>query len=453
MKSGIRLRTFLLGLFFLAAGCGNGTDGGGTHNLPSSVVQVKLGDAPADRVVSLKITVDSITLTSSGGGTVPVLSTPTAVELTHRAGIVEPLNTASVPQDMYVSATISVSSPEVKIVDDAGQVFDRIESLTTSSTTVSLNPTLVVSGSPLVLNLDFDMDAALQFSGTDVVITPTFIVTASPVASESAQQVEDGKIEDLKGTVTGVSGSSFTVGVEQAAGTMTFATDSGTQFEAPLTGVGSLSPGLIVEVEAVTRADGTLLATQVEAEDAAIDLEVEGLISQVTGAPATSFQLVVQDTTADGSTMPDLGNIVTVNLSGTAFRIDDDDVDLSNLPFATLFSENTLSQAQRVEVDADVPDTLTIAADKVKLKKQALTGTVTSVSAPSGGQVVFTLSLPAESYLVLLTGQSTLTVVQQPSTELRDISSVNVFQTVRVRGLLFFNGTTFNMVASRIDMP
>src|SRR5262249_5142219 len=84
----------------------------------STAVTVNIGDAPADRVVSFEITVNSITLTKSDNTTVSLLSAPRRVEVTHLAGTSEPLVISQVPQGSYTSATISVSAPEVVFIDN-----------------------------------------------------------------------------------------------------------------------------------------------------------------------------------------------------------------------------------------------------------------------------------------------------------------------------------------------
>jgi hypothetical protein len=44
-----------------------------------------------------------------------------------------------------------------------------------------------------------------------------------------------------------------------------------------------------------------------------------------------------------------------------------------------------------------------------------------------------------------------VTVYWQPGTDLHKLANVNNGDTVRVRGLVFFTGTGFNMIARRID--
>jgi len=119
----------------------------------------------------------------------------------------------------------------------------------------------------------------------------------------------------------------------------------------------------------------------------------------------------------------------------------------------TLAPYNTLGKAQRVEVDSTTSGSgTTLTADKVKLKEQAFSGTV-SASSGSGGQTTFTLTVAADSAFALLTGSTTLTVVKQPGTELKGISSIFDGEAVRARGLLFFDGTNYTLVAKRVSAP
>jgi len=51
----------------------------------------------------------------------------------------------------------------------------------------------------------------------------------------------------------------------------------------------------------------------------------------------------------------------------------------------------------------------------------------------------------------MVSGQTTATVFWQPGTNLHNLTSVNNGDSVRVRGLVFFTGSSFNMIARRID--
>jgi hypothetical protein len=93
-----------------------------------------------------------------------------------------------------------------------------------------------------------------------------------------------------------------------------------------------------------------------------------------------------------------------------------------------------------------------IEGQKVKLQQQALTGTVSGLSGGvSAGPSTFALTIPADSAFAMLSGLNSVTVFWQPGTDLHQLSSVNNGDSIRVRGLLFFTGTGFNMIARRIE--
>jgi hypothetical protein len=412
-----------------------------------------MGDAPADRIVDFEITVNSIVLTDSSGSTVSALSAPTRIELTHLAGAVEPISLTSVPPGTYTKATIRVSNPEVEFINDAGQVVEAAATLTGDTAILNFSPALTIGSTPLALNIDFNLAASvtLNTANSTATVNPTFTASTAAVAAANEQEDENGGIDDLTGTVTNVSAPMFTISVQQTAQSLTFTTDSGTEFEG-ISSVSALTNGMVIEVDAVTQADGSLRAKKVEVEEND-GMELEGLVTSVTGLPVTQFQMVVQDEQSSGS-MPPLGSTATVNVTdATSFRFETDDVDLSNLAFVPAFDRNTLGKAQRVEVDSNTPGSgTTLTADKVKLKRQTLSGTV-SGSSSSGGQTTFTLTVASDSAFALLTGSTTLTVVKQPGTELKGISSISDGQAVRARGLLFFDGTNYTLVAKRISAP
>jgi hypothetical protein len=91
----------------------------------------------------------------------------------------------------------------------------------------------------------------------------------------------------------------------------------------------------------------------------------------------------------------------------------------------------------------------TLAAVAIQLGEQGLRGTVANYSR-SGQRASFTLRLPADSAFAKLTGAAAVTVYQQPSTQLRALSTVANGNSVVVRGLLFLDNGIFRLVADRV---
>ena len=61
--------------------------------------------------------------------------------------------------------------------------------------------------------------------------------------------------------------------------------------------------------------------------------------------------------------------------------------------------------------------------------------------------MTLTLTVPADSAFAMVSGQIQVTVFWQPNTTLKDLTSVSNSDTIRVRGLVFYMGTAFNMIA------
>lgn len=447
----------LMALAVVVAGCGGGGGGGSvSKGTQGAVIQITVGDGPADQLVSLQITINSIVLTSSTGATVTVLSTPTTIEAAHLAATSQLLASFNnLPPGTYTKADITVSGLQVKIVDPlTGNVITPpLPSLPPSATTtVNFSPPIVVSSGGVTINVNFDFDlaASITISNTgQISITPTIKALVTQVLSQF------GEFEGVTGTVTGVSGSSFTLSVDQIAQSLTILTDSSTVFEG-IANISALTTGTIVTADVVVQPDGSFLAKRVKAEiehetggDVKVNLEAEGFVTKLLAGPPTQFNMVVQATASSGTTPPSMGTILTVTVdSNTHFEIPSGRVDLTNLPFTPTFASFAdMGKAQRVAAKAK--DTFSNAALAVELELQTLSGDVSNL-VTNGSQATFTLTLPVDSAFRVLTGASSVTVVKQPGTVLNGFATVPSSGGVRVRGLLFLDAGQYKMVAARI---
>jgi hypothetical protein len=216
----------------------------------------------------------------------------------------------------------------------------------------------------------------------------------------------------------------------------------------------------IVNVEGVTRSDGTLFAEEVEGIENQAGAETEGLVTSVTGNPATSLGFLVDDGTGNGMDDTKVGASFTADVSGlqaSDYKLENGKVDFGGLQVGGAsfpFDPTTIHAGQRVEVESinAMPAIAgTVVADKLKLEQQAVNGTVSNFTTGSGGAATFDLNLPSDgsSYLTILSGQTVVHVFQQPGTDNKS-GAVSNGSAVRVRGLLFWTGTGFNMIARRI---
>lgn len=448
------------GVLLLAVGCGGGGSaaaGGGGGNTGTTAAQIKIGDAPADRVLTFEVTVGPITFTPTTGSAVTVLSAAKRLELTHLSGTNEPLALLKIPRGSYTSATLTVAHPEVVFLNNLGQIV-KLEPAFSQTITVNFSPAFTVGASAPVVNIDLNVANSLTFDGngnvTGVNISAaSFNLTTSTVVGENEQEFESGELEDISGTVSSVSGTSFTLLLGMTGTSLTFTTDANTEFKdgAALATLANT----VVTVEGVTKSDGSLYAKEVEGVEDIGGAEVEGLISQVVGNPATQLTFVADDGSGSGMDDTRTGSSFTADVSGAGYKVSKGNVDTSGIgglpsPPNFPFDAATVHAGQRIEIESHSSVSgSSVTAEKVKLQQQALSGTVSGLSGTA--PATFTLTVPSDSAFATLSGSTTVTVYWQPGTDLHNLShALSNGDAVRVRGLLFFTGSKFNMIARRI---
>jgi len=448
----------LAALIALASGCGGG--GASTASNPSPTptpgatansAQVRFGDAPADSVIAFEVSVSSLSLTPAAGGTAVSVAVPAnnRIELTHASGKFEPFIAGNLPQGTFSAANLTLVNSELTFLTAAGTAV-HINGPASASVTIPLSPNLAIGNSPLVLNIDVNVGASITTAAgviNGIAFTAaSFNITAKAPGVAANQQDDDGEIEDVQGTVTAVNGSSFTFKVGQTGSLMTFNTDGTTEFKDGVTTVASLL-NQVVTVEGFTRADGSLFAKEVEGLESNTGAEVEGLITAISGATLT---VNAQDGIGSGMDDTKIGASFSVNIAGlnaSKFRVKAGNGFGGGLPSATFpFDATTIHQGQRIEVDSDVPvppASGAISPDKINLQQQGVSGVVANAAAST-----FDINLATDSALRTISGQTVVHVTKTASTDTR-VATANG-GTVQVRGLLFWNGTSWQMIARRI---
>jgi beta-xylosidase len=198
-------------------------------------------------------------------------------------------------------------------------------------------------------------------------------------------------------------------------------------------------------VQAFTQSDGSFVARSVESEtETSNGQEFEGIVTSVTGSPATSAGVTAQTVSALNPTnAPATGSTVTATItSNTQFTVESSHI---AGPFP-VFGSSNIGKGQRIAVDSETQSATpsSAPADKIKLQEQAITGTISGLVA--GG---FVLNPSNTSAFFSLTGVSAISVQTLSSTEVKNVTLANG-ATVQVRGLLFLNGSSYTMIASRI---
>lgn len=432
-------RVLLISLFSVVfalalTGCG------GSNNNPVQVTgtstTVKFGDATNDQIAKFELTVSSITLAGSGttAATANLLAAPVEFEFSHAAGAFEAVSLSKVPAGSYSGATLTWSNPE--IVTIANGVPTKITPSPTSGTaTITLTTPITIGTTTSFLNFDLDLTKSLDLTKTPAALTPTFTMTATSVPANTDNEGDDnGEEDDVHGSVTAITAPKFTIKTEAGA-SVDFATDANTQFKDGITKLADLKVGDIVEVDAKTQTDGTKLATKVEREGGEAGEEAEGLINALDN-PLTKITIVhqVDSTSSAAPTTVD----VSVN-SSTQYSVRADKLGVTGT-----FDATHIGKGQRIEADAD-GQASPIVARKVKLREQALVGTVSNATATS-----FTLTPSSTSAFAQQAGATvTLAVTIANGANLKVTPANNA--TVRVRGLVFVSGTTYTMTAVRVD--
>ena len=436
----VYLFTLLSVVFALAlTGCGSSSNTLTTATAGNTTITTS--DAVNDQIVKFELTVSSITLTgvSPTATTANLLAKPGEVEFVHQAGTTEPLTLANVPAGTYNGATLSVSDVDVVVVNAAG-VPTKIPATLTSSTVNVTFANIVVGTSPLFINFDLDLINSVVLNGTPVTsatVTPKFNVTSATVApNKNNEDDNDGENDDIHGSVKSITAPNFVVTTNSTD--ITFATDANTKFKDGMNSLADLRVGDIVEVDSVTQADGSKLATHIGRESDNKGEELEGIISATTGTPATDITVAHQVDSTNSVTPPTTVDI-TLNAS-TQFSVRADKLSLT----APAFDASHIGKGQRIEADAN-GTTSPILASQLKLREQALFGTVAAGPTGTG----FTLTLSPTSAFATLTGATSVPVTIVSGTNLQVTPTAAA--TVRVRGLVFFNAGTYTVIATRVD--
>lgn len=451
MKSNNWCLFLLLAIGLYLAGCG-GTTSSVNSSMGGVPLTINTGDATNPAIVKFELTVNMITLTGSGGtaNTGNLLTKPAEVEFSHQAGTFETLTVTNVPPGTYSGATVTVSNPEVVVLTGSPPAPAKVPATLTSGTvTVSFaSPITFGPNSNSVLNLDLDLAASVTLNGnpiTSATVTPAFTATASTVAVNVND--DEDEIDDLHGSVKAINAPNFTITTQ--SGDVTFVTNSSTRFKDGLTQLSDLKVGAIVEVDADMQANGTLLATKVELEGEREGDEVEGIISDVTssGTPpvATKITIIHQVDSDGSSSIAPLTVDVTIN-NNTRFSVRTDKLTLTTVP---AFDAAHIGKGQRVEADASSVSSPPIVADRLKLREQAIIGTIAATPAPTA--TGFTVTLAPGSALATLSGQTSIPVSIVNGTKIKSGASLAAGATVRVRGLVFVNGSAYSAIAARID--
>lgn len=415
-------------------------------------------------IASMSASLDSAVLINDAGPTeVTVVSSPTPILLVGDEGELKgEIGNLTVPAGSpttYDHVRVTLSSIH----------FNTFEGCTTGG--FDGNPSTLTD---LVIDLDDDegdgveeivpeapFSLEIEFSAADGLVsdgagcfTGEFVADPAP-AFEADLEDDAGEEEDLElsGVVGTISDPTFELDVNND-GTPDYVitTDGSTQWDDPLTGIGSLGTGDLVEVEVIVQADGTVLATEVELlfDEDATEGGATGRIACVddSSSEAGFITLVFAPSNPD---MAFPAATVQVNLNGsTKYKVNKGNINIS----CCTFDASHLSPGQRITA-AGTPvggGTAEIDATKLILKLQQLNGMVVDGSVDTSAGT-FQLMVTSASD-VLLT--EPLLVQTSPQTrfagKVRNLGGLNTTDTYQIKGILIQNSNdgTLTFLAKKI---
>jgi hypothetical protein len=450
-------------------GCSSGAGSGIITPTPASstAVLINMGDTPSDSVLAFAVTISAMSFTNTAGTTVTVpISTPMTMELAHLAGTVAPLTMPSITQGTYNSMSITMSSATVSYMASGATAPSQQIFSSPMTVSVPLSTPMTVGSNAMVMNLDLNLNASLgTAAGGGLTFSPTFKPTVEMATGASNATLEAGGMMHIVGSVSTTSGSTFTMGTPQG-GSMSFTSGSGTQYMGmngqTLTGSSMMSNSQILNVNATLQTNGTWMTNSITAMMASGGTVPMGIITVTTGSPLTGITMFATDGTGSGMMASYLASGITITIgSGMTYAIDDLGTAMTGLPFTPQFDATHMARGQNVAAAGSGGMSSTsgmmgnsgfmnmggMTATGMELEPQGLTGTIANITSTG-----FALNLASGSAFTVLTGATSVTVYEMPSTQMTGLTLANG-QTVEVNGFLFYNAGTYSFVATQMTAP
>lgn len=464
----------------ITTGCGTSSSGGSKLSGNTSVT-VMVSSAAQDQPTEFDLGFQSITLTSQSGKTATLLSspasgTPVAAEFMHINGTAEPLATASIPQGVYTSATVTLEDGRftciaLGVVD--GQLTLSAATFTGvlegSTGTVALPSPITVTGTSMALALDLLVPQSATFPDclnvegfTGFSITPTFTLTPLSV-SASPTNSANGKVTGLDGQITaiGTSGNDFTLSIPDVEGSrpLSVTSTSNTMYQG-ISGNSALTVGTFVDMDGAVQPDGSVLATRLAVEDPSAADVFRGPLMEVANSVSV---LAIDGHQWQGNDV--LGLVEGTrdfNFGSAAFQISGQLANLKSLPFAPTFNASNMVPGQEVYLSlaAGAYNAPQPVATTMTLMPQTINATVTA-SSQSGNFTDYTVTLAPDDLFPMLAVQpdqsnveitpSQVEVYVDSNTQQLNTQALAVGSTLRFSGLVFNDQGTLRMDCAQVN--
>jgi len=425
-------------------------------------MSLTIGDTPPSGVAVLffeaSITGASLLPTDTSKSAVSVMSTPVEVEFGHLQTDAAFLSLANVPPDTYQSLTLTFGNAMMTIVNHSGAMIGSCANDSVCELTPNFNPsaaTLSTAPFPITISqnsvvgirLDFNVDTSVQ---NDLSINPMVTIKKLTQRSDSDDQDEMERVDELDGQVTAVGSNQFTLTDHRSGQSFTINVDSNTKFEdfdragctANPEDFSCLQSGQTVDVELSMNGMGMMLAKSVEFEERAQQVAIKGTITSVDST--TQFHMVVfnEEPSMNGITE---GSQITVAIQPNAmFQVGREDMEedggFSNSGFS-FASGADLMVGQDVQIRPGTVSssggTTTVTTNLVRLWPSQISGQVGNLDSDNGK---FTLTGLSPLFTGAMPPVTTINVVTLSGMDFMDFSGLGSLtggSQVSVRGLLF----------------
>lgn len=446
-------------------------------------VTVMLTSTANDQLSEFDLGFQGITLTSQSGKTVALTSTTSSgpsldAEFMHLNGTAQPLLTATVPQDVYTSATITLGGGAFVCialgqVDGEQTLSSATYTLFPPTATVNFPSPLTVSGTSMALSLDLQMSQSATIGDCVNVAgfygfsaAPTFNLTPLTL-SASPTNSANGKVLGIDGEVTaaGSNGSGFTLSIPNYSPALSglplsVQSNSSTIYQG-ISGSSALAVGTFVNMDGAIQSDGSLLATRIAVEDPSAVYVFRGPLMQVASS-TSSFFMHAREMQGAGIPGYPTGEGAPFNYGSAAFQISGQLTNLGSLPFVPSFNGSNMVPGQEVYVStATLPFNGPYpAVTTMTLMPQTIDGTVTAIS-QSGNFTDYTVTLASYDLFPTLAVQPGQTTVENnagqvevyvdSSTQQLSSATVEVGSTFRFYGLVFNDNGTLRMDCAQVS--
>jgi hypothetical protein len=467
----------------LIAGCASGT---GTPLRGNTTITLFATGTANDLLTSFRASVSSLTLTSKSGATVELLTSPISPDFIHQNGIVQPEVTTSVPQDVYVSATLSSSGGGFVCSylvenDDYGTAEYGYE-ISEPSLTVTLPAPITVSGSSMGLLLGFEVSQSLSLPGgcsisgnQTYTLQPAFALTPLTLAAQPTNSAnglalnQQGMIASIDADAQGFSATNIYDGT-----TWQVTANQSTVYQG-VTGFSALAVGMPIEVDEAVQADGSLAATRVQIYDAntnTLSVNTGPLLNtnftlEYPGTNLVPNLLFVARGVGQG-TVPeyDVCESPNWNDSGAVFQVSGELANLKSLPFPATFDASSVTPGQRVA--ATTHDTAHIcetvndysSAATITLLPQTIDGTVEAISS-EGGFTTYTVQLASydlfpnmgsqPNQVLPVANPDTVVVYADTNAQMLNTDAISAGSVERFYGLVFNDNGTLRMDCAQVN--